>query len=76
MTRWRMCSRCGVKMQHTHDEEEVDIFKCPICKSGELTISGELLKKVEAIAEIKKESVNDVLLNALQRIKDWEKKGE
>ena len=76
MTKWRMCPRCGVKMQHTVDEDEVDIFKCPICKDGELTISGELLKKVEKIAGIKGESVNDILLNALQQIKDWRKNNE
>jgi len=52
-----MCPRCGVKMQHTVDEEEVDIFICPVCKDGDLTICGGLLKQVQKIADIKNETV-------------------
>jgi len=65
-----MCSSCGTKLQLTVEEEEVKIYVCPICKDGQLIISGELLKKANRIAEITKESIEDLIINA---IKQWGK---
>jgi len=74
--RWRMCPRCGIKMQHTVDEEEVDIFICPVCKDGDLIISGDLFEQVQKIADTKNQTANEVLLEALKEIKDWSKENE
>lgn len=70
MYRWKMCPKCGIKMQLSIDGENVVIYMCPICKDGHMTISGELLKEVEKVAEATKRDVDEVLLSA---VKDMEK---
>jgi Zn-finger nucleic acid-binding protein len=65
-----MCSSCGTKLQLTVEEEEVKIYVCPICKDGQLIISGELLKRVIKVAEITKESVDDLIINAIKTMRE------
>ena len=65
-----MCPKCGVKMSHVADEDEVDILLCPICKDGYMTISGELLKEISRISKVRGEDIDVLLLDALKDMKN------
>jgi len=68
MGRWQMCSRCGVKLIQSVFEEDVEILACPICKRGTLTVSGELLKEVRAMAKERGQTVKEVLEGMVKRL--------
>lgn len=64
--RWRMCPKCGVKMLREVDEKELEIYVCPICKSGQLTLAGKLLRDVQRVADNTKKNVEDLIIDAIK----------
>lgn len=69
--RWRMCPKCGVKMFHGVESEDVDIYTCPVCKDSQLVITGELLEDVEKLAEKTNRTAEEALLDMIKKLEQY-----
>jgi len=64
--RWEMCPRCGVKMLLDVDEDEVEIYVCPCCKDGYMTLSGGLLEEVKKLSETQNKSIEELIIDTFK----------
>jgi Zn-finger nucleic acid-binding protein len=63
-----MCPKCGVKMTEEEYGENVELYICPVCKNGLMTVKGELYKHLEKDAKIMNISVEEFLENSLKEL--------
>lgn len=65
--RWRMCGRCGVKLQPDVEDESIIMERCPICKGAYLTIKARtpLMKQLEKLSIIRNMSIMELLEEAI-----------
>lgn len=72
--RWRMCRRCGVKLQPDVEDESIIMERCPICKGAYLTIKARtpLMRQLEKLAVIRSKSIMELLEEAVDRLREVE----
>lgn len=70
--RWRMCRRCGIKLQPDVEDESVIMERCPICKGAYLTIKPRtpLMRQLEKLSIIREKSIMELLEEAVDNISE------
>lgn len=65
--RWRMCRRCGIKLQPDVEDESIIMERCPICKGAYLTIKPNtpLMKQLMALSAVRNKSIMELLEEAV-----------
>ena len=66
MNRWKMCPKCGVKMQVVEEEPELTIHMCPISKDWYMTFSGRLLKLLEEQSTLQGKTISELIHDAIR----------
>lgn len=68
--RWMMCPKCGVKMSLIQEDKEILIHMCPIHKDWYMTFYGGLLKRLEEISRQTGKSIQELIIEATERLKE------